>query len=86
MIDEKCCAVIRCECCGTNGQQGRAVSVTFSRTTDCRAICEFCQGLIDAGLIREEWIDGERRFRQWHMGEWTPGELLPRPSMGDSPR
>lgn len=37
--------------------------------------CEFCQGLLDAGLIRPEMVDGVLRFRQW-FPEWKPGKLV----------
>lgn len=51
-----------------------AIMIGDLRQATC--YCEFCEGLVKAGLIRPEIVDGELRFRQWRMGEWTPGELL----------
>lgn len=67
----------RCDCCGTDGSDGRVVTVVCT-SREMRATCSFCQGLLDAGMIREEWVGDVRRFRRW-SAEWKPGELVPRP-------
>jgi len=65
----------RCDVCGDDGTR-RSLTIVFSKRGQVETTCEFCQGLIDAGLIRPEQVDGELRWRQWHP-EWKPGELLP---------
>lgn len=60
-----------CDCCGVTADL-RAINITFSKEEAMEALCEFCQGLIDAGLIRRE---GPKQYRQWHM-EWKPGKLV----------
>ena len=78
--------VTTCEVCGGDGTH-HAITVTLS-FRESTVLCEFCQGLIDAGLIRRaaDDPDGTHRYRQWHMGNWTPGELVPRPAGGGDHR
>ncbi len=69
-----------CQCCGLPGYEvwrlGRTMSITFVKDrTDI--LCTFCEGLIEAGLLRPETVDSKLRYRQWHMGDWTPGDLVP---------
>ncbi len=40
--------------------------------------CNLCRGLIDAGMLRAETVDGKLRYRQW-FPEWKPGELIGAP-------
>lgn len=64
----------RCQCCGVTGA-GRTLVIIFGAET--RALCELCEGLEQAGLVRRETVDGEIRYRKWKF-EWTPGELVPK--------
>lgn len=69
--------VMRCEVCGRN-DRGLTISSQFTGPVVAVVRCELCQGLIDANLIRPELVDGELRYRGWHV-EWTPGDLIPLP-------
>jgi len=65
----------RCDVCGaTYEERPLTLTVKFRETT---CYCSTCERLVDAGMLRPEMVDGVLRFRQWHIGEWTPGELLP---------
>lgn len=68
--------VPRCDCCGHDGSVN-TLTVFTSSIDPMRITCSFCQGLMDAGLIREEWHNGVRRFRRWSF-EWVKGDLLPK--------
>jgi hypothetical protein len=68
----------RCDVCGDDGTF-RPLQVTYGKSGDVTCYCSLCEGLVKAGLLRPELVDGKLRFRKWHMGEWTPGELLPAP-------
>jgi len=69
---------IYCDCCGGDGSMHELTAITMSRSEPVRITCTFCQGLIDAGMLREEWHNGVRRFRRWEF-EWTKKELRPVP-------
>lgn len=66
-----------CEVCGRNGEQVE-LTITFGMSVPPpNIVCGLCSGLIESGLIRPEGDgNGGTVYRQWHMGEWTPGELL----------
>jgi hypothetical protein len=69
---------LRCDACGCSWEY-RLVSMTVSNT-ECTILCELCEGLIKAGMLRRDNNDkdGTPRYRQWNF-EWTPGKLLPKP-------
>lgn len=63
-----------CECCG-----GPVSEIHFTKGgEEATAVCGLCDGLVAAGMLRREIVDGEVRYRQWYF-EWKPGALLPRP-------
>lgn len=65
-------SLLACECCGSTT---RALTFKMSNV-ESECLCEFCQGLIDAGLVRPERDEAGRKvYRQWHF-EWTPGKLV----------
>ncbi len=68
---------IVCEVCGVPASL-RALTATWSK--DQQTIrCDFCQRLIDSGMIRPDVIEnGRQRYRRWNFN-WTEGDLLPVP-------
>lgn len=64
-----------CDCC--NRGYGAAAALTI--TSDHRGVtilCDLCEGLVEAGLVRPERAeDGRTVYRRWTF-EWRPGELV----------
>lgn len=69
-------ADFRCDVCGVPGDM-KPLTLNMDRDGTTTIYCDLCAGLVDAGLIRAELVDGVLRYRQWHIQPMTPGELLP---------
>ena len=69
---------IPCQCCGVTGRQGGLITCTQRSGEPLEALCDFCERMIEAGMLRPEIHDGRLVYRQWHFRSMVPGELLPR--------
>lgn len=64
-------AEVRCQACG------RPAATIEMSSREFVALCSSpCPGLIEAGILRREEVDGTVRYRQWEM-RWVEGDLLP---------
>lgn len=52
-------------------------SICGARAEALTEICDHCAMRVATGYLREEVVDGRRRYRQWRR-DWTPGELIER--------
>jgi len=74
MICEVCYG--RCMEAGFKG--GDCITTSYSPFYGYTVICDWCKKMVEAGHFRYDGLDdqGRKRYRQWSMGEWVPGELI----------